>query len=159
MSQMIYTTQLKGKLSPVGTSPNVMKVRMVGRCRGLSEGELKGMHRPAEAAADEEIVYESEVTFLGGFESSEVTAAGEAGFKETGILTFGRGEHRLRFSTIGQGYIGPSAEPSLRQGAVMWQVESGEGRFTGAQGLITSNFMISDAGEITDYHTGVIFLA
>jgi hypothetical protein len=41
---------------------------------------------------------------------------------------------------------------------VMWQVESGEGQFTGAQGLITSNFIISDAGEVTDYHMGVIFV-
>ena len=98
------------------------------------------------------------MTFLGGFESPEGTSAGEAGFKETGLITFGEGEHQLRFSTIGQGYIGPSAEPHLKQGAVMWQVESGEGQFKGAQGLITSNFIISDAGEVTDHHTGVIFV-
>ena len=39
----------------------------------------------------------------------------------------------------------------------MWQVEGGEGQFDGAQGLITSNFTISDAGEVTDHHMGVIF--
>ena len=52
---------------------------------------------------------------------------------------------------------GPEA-PYRRQGAVMWQIESGEGRFKGAQGLITSNFIISDAGEVIDHHTGVIFV-
>jgi hypothetical protein len=158
MSQIIYTMHLKGQLNPVGTSPNVMKARMVGSCLCLTEVGPNGIQTPLEAPAGEQAVFESDVTFLGGFESSEVTAAGEAGFKETGMITFGNGEHRLRFSTIGQGYIGPSAEPNLRQGAVMWQVESGEGQFTGAQGLITSNFIISDAGEITDYHMGVIFV-
>ena len=75
------------------------------------------------------------------------------------VSTFGeRGTLNCASSTIGQGYIGPSAEPHLKQGAVMWQIESGEGRFKGAQGLITSNFIISDAGEVIDHHTGGIFV-
>jgi hypothetical protein len=40
----------------------------------------------------------------------------------------------------------------------VWQVESGEGQFKGARGLITSNFTLSDGGEVTGYHTGVIFM-
>jgi hypothetical protein len=158
MSQIIYTMQFKGELSPVGTSPNVMKAMMVASCICMTVVGPNGLQTPLEPAAGEQATFESDVTFLGGFESPEVTAAGEAGFKETGMITFGGGEHRLRFSTLGQGYIGPSAESNLRQGAVIWQVESGEGQFKGAQGLITSNFILSEAGRVTDHHMGVIFV-
>ena len=158
MSQIIYTMQFKGELSPVGTSPNVMKATMVASCMCMTVVGPNGLQTPLEPAAGEQATFESDVTFLGGFESPEATVAGEAGFKETGMITFGGGEHRLRFSTIGQGYIGPSAESNLRQGAVIWQVESGEGQFKGAQGLITSNFILGEAGKITDHQMGVIFV-
>jgi hypothetical protein len=158
MRQIVYTMQFKGEVRPVGTSPNVMKVTTVAASSiCIAAVEPHGVQPTIESAAGEQATFESEVTFLGGFESSEATSAGEGGFKETGLITFGEGEHRLRFSTIGQGYIGPSAEPNLRHGAVIWQVEGGEGQFKGAQGLITSNFTISAAGEVTDHHTGVIF--
>jgi hypothetical protein len=158
MRQISYTMQFKGEVRPVGTSPNVMKVTTVAvSCMYTTVVGPHGVQATIESAVGEQATFESEMTFLGGFESSEGTSAGEGGFKETGMITFGEGEHLLRFSTIGQGYIGPSAELNLRQGAVMWQVESGEGQFKGAQGLITSNFIISDTGEVTDHHMGIIF--
>ena len=40
----------------------------------------------------------------------------------------------------------------------MWRVESGEGQFAGASGLITSNFTLSANGELIDNHFGVIFV-
>ena len=39
-----------------------------------------------------------------------------------------------------------------------WQVERGEGQFTGASGLITSNFFMSATGEVSDYHCGVLWV-
>src|SRR5882724_8400940 len=133
MSQIVYTMQFKGAVRPVGTSPNIMKVTTVAAsCICIAAVGPHGVQATIESADGEQATFESEVTFLGGFESSEATSAGEAGFKETGMITFGEGEHCLRFSTIGQGYIGPSAEPNLKQGAVMWQVEGGEGQFQGA---------------------------
>ena len=156
MNRVIYTMQFEGELSPLGTSPNVMKAS--ARCIRMTIIEPNEIQMPLKAILGEQVAFESDVTFLGGFESPEGTSAGEAGFKETGMITFGAGEHRLRFSTIGQGYIGPSAAPNLKQGAVMWQVESGEGQLNGAQGLITSNFLVSDAGKVTDHHMGVIFV-
>ena len=89
---------------------------------------------------------------------SEVTVTGENSFMESGTIRFGEGNHRLRFSTVGQGYLGPSAEPKLRHGSVIWRVEGGEGQFGGASGLITSNFTISEEGEVIDRHFGVIFV-
>ena len=160
MRQIIYTMQFNGQVTPLGTSPNVMKATTTAAsCTWATVVGQDGLHGTLELAAGDQAVFESEVTFLGGFESSEVTSAGESGFKETGTITFGEGGHRLRFSTIGQGYLGPSPEPNLRQGAVMWQVDSGEGQFEGARGVITSNFTVSDAGEVTDHHMGVIFVA
>jgi hypothetical protein len=116
-----------------------------------------GLRGTLEPAAGSTATFESEVTFIGGFDS-EVTTAGEAGFKEAGVITFGEGGHRLRFTTIGQGYIGPSSDADLKHGCVIWQVEGGEGQFEGARGLITSNFTVSTEGEVTDYHMGVIFV-
>jgi hypothetical protein len=159
MRQIAYTMQFTGEVVPVGTSANVMKATTTAAsCTWVSRIGPDGLHASLESTVGGQATFESEVTFLGGFESSEVTSSGEAGFKETGMITFGEGNHRLRFSTIGQGYIGPSAEPNLRQGAVIWQVEGGEGQFEGAKGLITSNFTVSDAGEVTDHHMGVIFV-
>jgi hypothetical protein len=159
MRQIIYTMQFNGQVTPLGTSPNVMKATTTAAgCTWVTLVGQDGLHSTLEPAAGDQASFESEVIFLGGFESSEVTSAGESGFKETGTITFGEGGHRLRFSTIGQGFLGPSPEANFKQGAVMWQIDGGEGQFEGARGVITSNFLVGDAGEVTDYHTGVIFV-
>lgn len=159
MRQIIYAMEFKGQVTPVGTSPSVMKATTTAEsCTMTTRVSAEGVQGTLQPSAGGQATFASEVTFVGGFESSEVTSAGEGGFKETGTITFGESGHRLRFSTIGQGYIGPSAEPNLKQGAVMWRIDGGEGQFEGAQGLITSNFTVSDAGEVTDHHFGVIFV-
>jgi hypothetical protein len=89
---------------------------------------------------------------------SEVTLSGETSFVEAGTVRFGDANHLLRFTTIGQGFLGKSADASVQHGAVMWRVESGEGQFAGASGIITSNFTISNTGEVIDNHFGVIFV-
>ena len=62
-------------------------------------------------------------------------------------------------NTIGEGHIGASPEAGLSHGAVMWRIEQGTGQFAGATGIITSNFTLSEQGEVTDCHFGVIWLA
>jgi hypothetical protein len=89
---------------------------------------------------------------------SEVTFTGETSFQEAGTIMFGDPRHRLSFSTVGQGYLGPSEEPQGYHGAVVWKVDCGEGQLAGATGLITSNFMVSPEGEVIDHHCGVLFL-
>jgi hypothetical protein len=158
MRQLIFTMHLKGELNPVGTSPNVMKASLIASEVCMSALGPNGRPLPLEPTLGEQATYESAVTFLGGFEVPEGTWEGEAGFKETGLISFGHGEHQLRFTTLGQGYIGPTAEPHLRQGAVLWQIESGEGQLKDATGLITSNFILSDAGDITHHQLGVLFV-
>ncbi len=89
--------------------------------------------------------------------TSEVTVTAAETFLEIGAMTFGDG-HRLRVTTVGSGYLGPSADPALRQGAVIWRVEEGEGQFAGASGLICANVLLRDNGQLVAHHLGLIFV-
>jgi len=93
-----------------------------------------------------------EATFV-----SEVTVTAAETFLEIGAMTFGEG-HRLRVTTVGSGYLAPSADPALQQGAVIWRVEAGEGQFAGASGLICANMLLRDNGQIVAHHLGLIFV-
>jgi hypothetical protein len=118
---------------------------------GIGQGE--GRHRNVV------LVREAEGNPTGGdatFES-EVTFTGEQSFQEVGTIVFGDG-HPLRFSTVGSGYLGASADLGRKHGTVMWRVEGGEGQFAGAGGLITSNFFVGEDLAVTDHHFGVIFV-
>jgi hypothetical protein len=158
MAQIIYMMQFNGQVTPVGTSPSVLKATTTASsCTMTTVVGADGLRSTLEPVAGGNATFESEVTFIGGFEA-EATSTGEAGFKESGTISFGKGRDRLRFNTVGQGYITPSPDPNFKHGGVLWQVVGGEGQFDGARGLITSNFIISAAGEVTDYQVGVLFV-
>lgn len=76
---------------------------------------------------------------------------------ETGTIVFGPG-HALHLRNTGVIVLGPSPDPHLQHGTLMWQVMSGEGQFEYAEGRISSNFLVSDTGEVTDNQIGVIFV-
>jgi hypothetical protein len=146
MRQIIYSMQFTGQATPV--REGVLKATTTApSCSLTSTAGPEGLRGTLQRAAGEEAVFESEVTFNG-----------ESSFREAGTISFGRHGHRLRFGTVGEGYLGPSPEAGLRHGTVMWRVEGGEGQFAGATGLITSNFFVGGAGEVTDNHFGVIFV-
>ena len=85
---------------------------------------------------------------------------GEDAFEGKGVLTFGdEGEHGLQFATVHAGHLGPSAVPGMMAGSVSWHVKGGTGRFQSATGLITSTFTLTDSGELSEYHCGLIFVA
>lgn len=88
---------------------------------------------------------------------SEVTVTGATSFQEVGTIAFGAG-HRLRFATVGSGYLGAGPDPARRHGAVTWRVEGGEGRFAGARGLITANVLVGADLAVTAHHLGVLFV-
>lgn len=148
MRQLIYALQFKGQAAPSDASGKVLKATTAAPGATLisvigPEG-VRGELRPS---AGDRAAFESTVTF------------GDDGtFRESGSIAFGENGHRLRFSTVGAGHLGPSADPDLSHGAVIWQVDGGEGQFAGATGLITSNFFVSATGEVTDNHFGVIFV-
>jgi hypothetical protein len=56
-------------------------------------------------------------TIAGGTASfeSEVMLIGDTSFTEAGTIRFGDSNHSLRFSTVGQGFLGESADSAVQQ--------------------------------------------
>ncbi|HUS08725.1 MAG TPA: hypothetical protein VMZ52_20645 [Bryobacteraceae bacterium] len=148
MQQIVYAMQFKGQAVPGGGPSGPMEVESTAVSSSITSvinsGGLTGGFDPAAAAA--------------AIFRSEVTLKSESTFTEAGSITFGSGDHRLRFSTVGEGWLAPGPQPSIKQGTVTWKVEGGEGQFEGAAGLITSNFTLSDTGEVHDYHLGILYI-
>ena len=89
--------------------------------------------------------------------SARLTFVDETRFEEVGTISFGNG-HALRFRTVAEGTLEPSAEPGLRHGSAAWIIDGGAGALQGATGRIVSNFLLSDTGDLTDNQLGVLFL-
>jgi len=149
MKQLIYSMRFIGRATPVAGSNGVMKATTrAPSCRLTTVAGANGIEGSFDNVAGEASRFESEVTITG-----------ETSFREAGTISFGeRGGHDLTFSTVGQGYLADSVQAGLKHGTVTWRVDSGAGQFAGASGLITSNFTISEAGEVTDHHFGLIFV-
>jgi len=147
MAQLIYVMQFTGQAAPVAGSTTVIKATSSASSCGLTT-----VVGPSGVSGKLQAVPGDKASF-----ESEVTLTGDASFVESGSIRFGD-RHMLRFSTVGQGQIGGSADPKLKSGTVTWRVDSGEGQFAGASGFITSNFLIGEAGELTDNHFGVLFV-
>jgi hypothetical protein len=146
--QILYTMQFKGRAVPANEAGTILKATTTASsCTITTVVGANGVSGSLRPASGGQASFESQVTFTG-----------ETTFQEEGSITFGDPPHRLYFSTVGQGYIGSSADPHLKHGSVMWKVERGEGQFAGATGLITSNFFVSSTGEVTDNHFGVLFV-
>jgi hypothetical protein len=89
---------------------------------------------------------------------THVTFTSETSFTESGRVAVGRDGDSLLIQTVGKGYIGPSADPSILHGAVIWRIDGGEGAMEGASGLLTSNFQLQpETGDVTEYQVAVIF--
>jgi hypothetical protein len=89
---------------------------------------------------------------------TRVTMTGETTFDEDGTVDFGDAGS-IRVSTVGEGTIAPSAEEGVQHGSVIWRVDSGEGRFDGASGLITSNFRVqAEGGQANEVQVLDLFL-
>ena len=103
MGQLMYTMQFKGQAAPVSGATGVMKATTTATsCSITTVVGPAGVQGTLQPAAGGQATFESQVTLTG-----------ENAFQEVGSITFGAGGHRVHFSTVGQGYIGPSAEPGL----------------------------------------------
>jgi hypothetical protein len=78
-------------------------------------------------------------------------------FREEGTIDFGRGD-ALRFRSVGHGTLESAPDGRTRHGASVLEVSEGRGRYAGARGRITSNFVVSPDGEITDEQVLVLFI-
>jgi hypothetical protein len=145
MKPITYSLQFRGRATSIRsdrlrlrlTAPSAALVTTVGPT---------GVRGAFEDVPGEEATFESELS-LGG----------QSTFDDAGTIEFGRG-NVLRFHSVGMGRLGSCPDPNLRHGTVVLKVEGGDGQFAGAEGLITSNFFVSDTGEVTDNHFGVIFV-
>jgi hypothetical protein len=88
---------------------------------------------------------------------ADVQMTGERTFLESGRIRYGSAG-TVTFRTVGEGVRGPSPIPGLVHGVVLWEVTGGDGAFTGATGLITSNFTVSSEGEVLDDQLAHLFL-
>lgn len=131
MQPVIFALQFKGEAGPMADAVGVLKAQT--RAAGVAE--------------------------TGGGEarfSSVVTMIGDGAFVESGLIDYGAGSS-LSFDTVGQGRIGPAGGGGGMAGAVIWKVVEGKGRFAGASGYVTSNFTVSEKGEVVDNQTAVLF--
>jgi hypothetical protein len=146
MTSIIYVLQFNGKAGPANEAGTILKATTTApSCRITTTVGPDGVAGDFQAAEGGRASFESEVRITG-----------DTSFQEKGTISMGKS--RLHFSTVGQGYLGESPDPKVRHGAVIWRIDRGEGRFLGATGLITSNFIVTDEGEVTDNHFGVLFL-
>lgn len=145
MRLVSFSMQFRGQTTPL--SPGVLTARASAPSGGLvTRIDGDGVHGTFESAEGEEALLECRLTFID-----------ENRFEEVGTISFGNG-HALRFRSLSVGTIAPSGDPGLRQGAASCEVDGGAGAFAGATGRIVSNFLVSEAGELTDYELGVVFV-
>lgn len=81
----------------------------------------------------------------------------EVTFREEGAIELGAG-NVLRFRSLERGTLEPAGTDGARHGTSVLRVESGEGRYQGAKGRITSNFVLSPDGAVEDEQVAVIFI-
>jgi hypothetical protein len=146
MKQILYAMQFTGQAQPSAES-GALTAKTSSPSSRITTTAGAGLTGTVEAIPGGSAAFESSVTFTG-----------DSSFLESGSIDFGGG-NRFQFITVGQGFLGASADATLKHGAVIWKLDSGEGQFAGATGLITSNFTVGGAGEVVDNHFGVIFLA
>lgn len=75
----------------------------------------------------------------------------------SGEIDFGSG-NTLRLVAVERCAPRDTVTRHLRHGAALFEVAAGTGRLTGATGWITSNFLVSDSGDLTDNQLGLLFL-
>ena len=91
--------------------------------------------------------------------SNRVTHTSDSTFSETGTIRFGEADDEVDIVIVGDGTVGVSPDVDLKHGAVVYRIVSGRGRFAGASGLITSNFVVEAAsGEFEEQQVAVVFL-
>ena len=147
MKQIGYVMQFKGSGRPKRGSKTELAARSGSATSSLSNSfGARGPRFSIKDGPQEKASFKSNVHVL---ENGE--------FTEDGTIDFGTAG-KLRFSTIGTGWMGPSAEDGLLHGAIMWKVDGGSGPLRRATGIITSNFTFSEAGDVVDNQWGVLFV-
>jgi len=145
MKPIAYSLQFRGRASSVDsdrirfrlTAPSTALVTRLGP---------HGVHGEFEDVSGGDATLEAELSLRE-----------QSTFDDAGTIEFGHG-NSVRFRSVGLGRLVACPAPNLRHGTVVREVQGGDGQFARAEGLITSNFLVSDTGEVTDNHFGLIFV-
>ena len=141
MKELVFALEFSGTAAPVPGSTNRLQAKTTATSQTLrSVLKPDGVQAGIERGGGDAATFESDVEIVE-----------EGAFLEAGSITYGAAG-KVTFKTVGRGMLGPSPLPGVQRGAVIWEVTGGEGRFRGAQGLITSNFTVGEGGEVTDNH-------
>jgi len=145
--ELVFALEFRGRGGPVPGSTTKRQARTTAPSQTwhaiLGPDGVSGA---VEAVAGESAVLES-----------RVERSPDGTFVEDGTITYGRAGS-ISFDTVGRGHVGPAPGGHGSHGVVMWRITGGDGRFTGAQGLITSNFTVSPDGLVTDDHFTRLYL-
>ena len=145
MRQLIFALQFTGSATP--GSNGALHAKTTAGSQAL---------RTVLSAAGLQPSVEAVVGGAAAFES-EVAMSTDGTFDEWGTITYGTAG-TVRFKTVGRGIIAPSPLDGIQRGAVIWEVTGGDGRFSGASGLITSNFSVNSDGEVIDNQFAQLFV-
>ena len=147
MTQLVFALEFKGSAGPVPGSETRLQAKTSASSQTLRTVlKSDGVHATLEAAGGEPAEFQSTVDIVG-----------DGQFVESGTIRYGAAGS-VSFDTVGRGTMGPSPDAGVQRGAVMWQVTGGDGKFRGAQGLITSNFTVGAGGEVVDNQFARIYL-
>jgi hypothetical protein len=146
MRELVFALQFKGTAAPVEGAANRLRARTSAGDQTLrTTMKADGVQAAIEGGG-------ATATF-----ESEVEIVGEGAFLESGSIAYGTAG-KVTFKTVGRGMLGPSPIPDVQRGAVIWEITGGDGRFRGAQGLITSNFTVGAKGDVVDDHFVRLYL-
>lgn len=136
-----------GSPAPIAHAPGVLTVKLAASSctmtTRIGEKSVAAEYRAIE----------------GGTSRAEtvLTLTGDGVFVESGTLSFGDGTTWLRFDTVGQGFLRPSAAKDVGAGCAVWRIVEGGGQFAGATGHVTGNFYVDPKGVAHDHQVAVIF--
>jgi hypothetical protein len=147
MKELVFALEFKGTAGPVPGSDTRLRAKTSATGQTLrSVIKADGIQAALDGAGGDTATFESEVDIVG-----------EGMFVESGTIRYGT-LGAITFKTVGRGMLGPAPMTGVQRGAVIWEVTGGDGTLRGAQGLITSNFTVGSAGEVTDDHFVRLFL-
>jgi len=102
-------------------------------------------------------VLDADLSTRGTRVTTQLVFSDETTFRESGTIDLGGGSG-LRFDSLESGTLERSGDGRLRHGTSVLGVVEGMGRYAGASGRITSNFVLSPDGEVTDEQVVVLFI-
>lgn len=147
MKEIVFALEFRGSAGPSGESGTTRRARTTAPSQILKTVlGADGIDAGIEPRAGDTAVLDSTVKRFP-----------DGSFVEEGTIAYGRAG-TVSFSTVGRGTVGPSPVEGWVHGTVMWIVTGGEGRLTGARGLITSNFVASADGEVVDHQIARLYV-